>query len=95
MTARIYCPTKNAMQSGMRNATQWVLEYDSEKGCYLDPLMGWSGSCDMDSQVRLKFGSKDEAISYARRNTIAFEVTEPKPRRKKIRSYADVFAYRE
>lgn len=95
MTARIYCPTKNAMQSGMKNAHQWVLEYIAEKGKILDPLMGWTGSSDMDGQIRLKFSSKDDAVSYAKRNSIVYEVTEPKARKVKIKSYADVFAYRE
>ncbi len=95
MTARIYCPTKNAMQSGLKNTRQWVLEYISEQGKSLDPLMGWSGGSEMAGQIHLKFISKEEAISYAKRNGIAYEVTEPKTRTRKIKSYADVFAYRK
>ena len=95
MTARIYCPTKNAMQSGLRNTRKWVLEYIAETGKTLDPLMGWTGSMDMGSQIQLKFSSKDEAVSYAKRNEIGFEVIEPKPRKIRIRAYADVFAYRK
>ncbi len=93
MTARIYCPTKNAMQSGLRNTRKWILEYSADTGKILDPLMGWTGSTDMGSQIRLKFSSKDEAVSYAKRNKISFEVIEPKPRKTRIRAYADVFAY--
>ncbi|MBL4802229.1 MAG: ETC complex I subunit [Emcibacter sp.] len=94
MTARIYCPTKNAMQSGMKNAHKWILEYIAEKGQSLDPLMGWSSSSDMDGQISLRFASKAEAVSYAKRNAIAYEVTEPKVRKIKLKAYADVFAYR-
>ncbi len=94
MTARIYCPTKNAMQSGMKNTRKWVLEYIAEKGKNLDPLMGWTGSSDMDGQISLKFSSKDDAVTYAKRNGIVYEVTEPKARKVRIKSYADVFAYR-
>lgn len=94
MTARIYCPTKNAMQSGMKNTRKWILEYMAEKGKSLDPLMGWTGSSDMNEQINLKFASKDDAVSYAKRNGIAYEVTEPKARKVKIKAYADVFAYR-
>ncbi len=93
MTARIYCPTKNAMQSGMKNTRKWVLEYIAEKGKILDPLMGWSGSSDMKGQISLKFASKDDAISYARRNSIDYEVIEPKARKTNIKSYADVFSF--
>ena len=94
MTARIYCPTKNAMQSGLKNTRKWVLEYIAEKGKRLDPLMGWTGSSDMDGQINLKFVSKNEAVSYAKRNGIAYEVTEPKARKVRLKSYADVFSYR-
>lgn len=94
MTARIYCPTKNAMQSGMKNTRKWILEYLAEKGKNIDPLMGWTGSSDMNSQISLKFASRDDAISYAKQNGIAYAVTEPKARKIRIKSYADVFAYR-
>ncbi|PCI50952.1 MAG: ETC complex I subunit [Alphaproteobacteria bacterium] len=94
MTARIYCPTKNAMQSGMKNTRKWILEYIAEGGKNIDPLMGWTGSSDMDGQISLKFASKDDAVSYAKRNSIAYEVSEPKARKVRIKSYADVFSYR-
>ncbi len=94
MTARIYCPTKNAMQSGTKNSKKWILEYTAEKAKSLDPLMGWTSSSDMDGQIKLTFTSKEAAISYAKRNNIDFEVIEPKARKIKIKSYADVFAYR-
>ncbi|PCJ34867.1 MAG: ETC complex I subunit [Alphaproteobacteria bacterium] len=94
MTARIYCPTQNAMQSGTKNSKKWILEYTAKKAKTLDPLMGWTSSSDMDGQIQLKFASKEAAISYAKRNNVAFEVIEPKTRKIKIKSYADVFAYR-
>ena len=94
MTARIYCPTKNAMQSGMKNARKWILEYMPAKAKKLDPLMGWTGSSDMNRQIQLKFASKQDAVSYAKRNSVDYEVIEPKARKLKLKSYADVFAYR-
>ena len=94
MTARIYRPTKNAMQSGMKNTQKWVLEYLAAKGKTLDPLMGWTSSSDMDGQIKLTFSSKDDAVSYAKRNDIPFEVIEPKARKTRIKAYADVFAFR-
>ncbi len=54
MTARIYCPTKSAMQSGKKNTHSWVLEIVAQKGKTLDPLMGWTGSSDMESQIQNK-----------------------------------------
>ena len=41
MRARIYKPTKNAMQSGKARTKQWVLEYEQETARTVDPLMGW------------------------------------------------------
>ncbi|MCF8475350.1 MAG: ETC complex I subunit [Emcibacter sp.] len=93
MTARIYCPTKSAMQSGKKNTHSWVLEIVAEKGKTLDPLMGWTGSSDMESQIHMTFSSKDDAVSYAKRNKIEFELVEPKIRKRKIKAYADSFAY--
>ena len=38
--ARIYLPTKSAMQSGKGKTEKWVLEFVSQKSKY-NPLMGW------------------------------------------------------
>ena len=92
MAARIYQPAKNAMQSGAR-AKDWVLEYDAEERRYVDPLMGWTGSGDMKSQLKLKFTSKEDAVAYAERNKIAYQVIEPKTVRPKPKAYSDNFKY--
>src|SRR3984957_11977272 len=91
MTARIFQPARSAMQSGEAK-DNWLLEYEPEKPREIEPLMGWTSSSDMRSQVKLKFGSKDEAIAYAERNGIAYRLEEPKPEARKILSYSDNFA---
>ena len=55
--------------------------------------MGWTSSSDMKSQIKLSFGSKEEAIAYCERNGIAYRVEEPKPATgwRRIASYADNF----
>lgn len=93
MVARIYRPAKTAMQSGQARTKEWLLEYEPSAPRQVEPLMGWTSSTDMNSQVRLEFDSKEEAISYAERNGIAFRVIEPKPRRPVQKSYADNFKY--
>ena len=93
MDARIYRPTKTAMQSGRRNTRKWVLEYEPEQAKRLDPLMGWTGSGDMRGQVRLRFDTKESAIAYAESHGIAYTVDDPKPRRQKLKAYSDNFAY--
>ena len=90
MTARIYRPTRNAMQSGQAN-DKWLLEYEPEKPRQIEPLMGWTSSTDMKAQIKLRFDSKEEAIAYAQRNGIAYRVEEPKTAVRKVVSYSDNF----
>jgi len=95
MLARIYQPSRNAMQSGDAKSRQWVLEYTPEESRQVDPLMGWTGSGDMRSQVKLTFDSQDAAIAYAKKRGIAYQVSEPKKRthiRRKF-GYGDNFAH--
>ena len=73
MTARIYLPTRNAMQSGQAK-DKWLLEYEPEKPRQIEPLMGWTSSTDMKAQIKLHFDTKEEAIAYAQRNGIAYRV---------------------
>lgn len=93
MFARIYRPTKTAMQSGRAKAERWVLEFEPELARKLDPLMGWSGSSDMNQQVHLKFDTREAAIAYAKSHAIPHQVIEPKERRRNVKSYADNFAF--
>ena len=91
MTARIFRPAKTAMSSGQARAQRWVLEYEPERPKTIEPLMGYTSSDDMRSQIRLEFESKEAAIAYAERNGIAYQVFEPKERRRGAISYSDNF----
>jgi hypothetical protein len=95
MQARIYQPSKSAMTSGMGNARKWVLEYVPTEARRIDPLMGWTGSGDMNRQVRLRFETEEAAVDYAQRNGLAYTVETAKPRRANIRplGYGGNFAY--
>jgi hypothetical protein len=93
MIARIYKPAKNAMQSGRAKTAEWVLEYEPATPREVEPLMGWTSSNDMLSQVRIFFDTKEEAIAYAEKNSIPFRVFEPHPRGVVKKSYADNFKY--
>jgi hypothetical protein len=93
MRARIYLPPKSAMQSG-RSGHEWVLHYDSDTPERPDRLMGWIGGGDTQAQVRLGFPTKEEAIAYAERNGIAYDLEIPRERRVRIKAYADNFSYR-
>jgi hypothetical protein len=91
MTARIYRPTKTAMQSGKRNTRAWVLEFEPAALKRPDPLMGWAGSTDTQSQLRLSFPTLEAAIAYADKHGLAYEVLAEQPRALKLQSYADNF----
>ena len=71
MRARIFQPPKTAMQSGWARTHEWVLEFITSHGRHADPLMGWIGGGDTQTQVRLYFDTRDEAIAYAERAGIA------------------------
>jgi hypothetical protein len=45
-----------------------VLEYEPATPQEIEPLMGWTSSNDMLSQVHLSFETKEEAIDYAQKN---------------------------
>ncbi|MGO9744179.1 MAG: ETC complex I subunit [Roseiarcus sp.] len=92
MTARIYQPARNAMQSGQAK-DKWVLEFEPESPRQIEPLMGWTSSSDMKSQIKLKFDSKEEASAYAQRNGVAYRLEEPKVATRKTVSYSDNFRY--
>ena len=92
MKAKIYKPTKTAMQSGKANTDQWILEFEQQSARFIDPLMGWTGSADMGQQVRLKFNSQEEAIRFAEKHNIAYDIIAPKKMKWHIKGYADNFS---
>ena len=92
MLARIYRPSKSAMQSGLAKTLEWVLEFEPASARKTDPLMGWTSSSDMNGQVRLEFDSQEKAIAYAQAHEIPFQVIAAQVRKKIIKAYADNFS---
>ena len=88
--AKIYKPSKTAMQSGMKKFDKWMIEFVTDDPGK-NPLMGWESSSDTYSELNLEFKSKDLAVEYAKKNNIDFEVIEPKERKILKKSYADNF----
>ena len=89
--ARISEIDRKTTQSGRANAGLWVLEMERKQGQRPDPLTGWNGSGDTDTQVRIVFPTKDEAIAYAEKHKIAYHVVPATPVKLKIQAYADNF----
>ena len=94
MSARIYKPSKTAMQSGQANTKAWVLDFEPETPHRVEPLMGWTSSGDVRQQLRLRFDSKEEAIAYCEREGIAYQVFDSEPLKRRAISYADNFSFK-
>ena len=88
--AKIYKPSKTAMQSGLKKFDKWLLEFITDKPG-TNPLMGWESSSDTYSELNLEFSSKELAIDYAKKNKINYELIEPKERKIVKKSYAENF----
>ena len=92
--ARIFRPSKTAMQSGKAKTQDWVLEFEPRDARRPDPLMGWTQTSDTESsQVRLTFETKDQAMAFAEHHGIPFRLIEPEAPPKIIKAYADNFAF--
>jgi hypothetical protein len=92
-TVRIYQPAKTAMQSGRAKTHEWVLEYEPAAAQQVEPLMGWTGAGDTVNQVRMTFATKEEAIAFAEKSGLAYEVVPPRVRRVRPKSYTDNFRH--
>ena len=88
--AKIYIPTKTAMQSGKGNLQRWILEFIS-KDTGISVLMDWESSIDTLSEVNLTFSTKEQAIEYAKKKNIDYYVIEPQKRKIVKKSYAENF----
>ena len=88
--AKIYKPSKTAMQSGTKKYNKWIIEYITEKPG-INPLMGWESSSDTLSELKLEFTTKELAIEYANRNKIEYTLIDVNKRKTTKKSYADNF----
>lgn len=91
MTARIFRPAPNAMQSGRGKSKDWVLVFEPAVARTIEPLMGYTSSADTRQQVRLSFPTLEEAEAYARRNGLAYSVQPAHISTPKRTTYSDNF----
>jgi hypothetical protein len=71
--ARLYRPARSVMQSAPRTGV-WVLEFEPASKPWIDPLMGWTASSDVDQQIRLTFRTRQAALRYALRHGLNLDV---------------------
>jgi hypothetical protein len=91
MLARLYQRPKNAMQSGRARMGEWLLEVERDEPQRPDPLTGWPGSGATETQVQLKFETREAALAYAEAQGLTVEIVPLGPRRLKLQAYADNF----
>ena len=89
--ARITELERKTTQSGKANAGRWLMEFERQQPLRPDPLTGWNGSGDTNTQVRMTFDSKDAAIAYAERHGLEYHLIPAPPVRLKLQAYADNF----
>jgi hypothetical protein len=90
--ARIYRPTRGATQSGHARTKAWLLEYERTEPLQIEPLMGWTGSSETEMQVKVPFDTREEAVAFAERRGIAFEIEDrPPEEERRGLSYSDNF----
>ena len=91
MAARIFQQSRAVNQSGSANSGQWVLEFESHSRARPDPLTGWAGGTDTQTQVTISFDTLEQAQAYAEREGVAYHVVPATTRKLRIQSYADNF----
>ena len=89
--ARILEVERRTTQSGNARAGRWQLEFERSEAQRPDPLTGWNGSGDTNTQVRMGFPTKEAAIAYCDRHGLAYHVIPAPPVRLKLQAYADNF----
>jgi ETC complex I subunit-like protein len=91
MTARIYRPAPNAMQSGKGKSKDWVLVHEQAAARSIEPLMGYTSATDTRQQLKLSFDTLEAAEAYAQKNGIPYSVQPAHEATPKRVSYPDNF----
>lgn len=89
--ARISELDRRTTQSGKANSGRWLLEFERQEAQRADPLTGWNGSGDTNTQVRMTFPTKEAAIAYSDKHGLAYHLVPAPPVRMRIQAYADNF----
>ncbi len=91
MKARIYQPTKNAMQSGRGKSDGWILESDDETRRGPESLMGWTSASNTLGEIKMKFETADDAIAFAKKKGWEYTLATAQARTITPRNYVDNF----
>ena len=89
----IYKNKKSPTQSGKLHKDFWILEHINEKGYKTDLLTGWK-TTETNLKKKMKFLNEEEAVSYAKKNKLAFEILREVNKEISNKSYADNFKFK-
>ena len=89
----IYKNKKSPTQSGFKRDNYWLLADTTCSSYSKDVLTGWKGE-DLTNKVRLKFDTKKEAVYYASKHMLDYDIEEEVEKSIKEKSYADNFKYK-
>ena len=89
----IYKNKKSPTQSGKLHKDFWILEHINNKGVKTDLLTGWK-TTETNLIKKMKFSNKEEAVSYAKKNNLAFEILKEVNKETINKSYADNFKFK-
>ncbi len=89
----IYKNKKSPTQSGKLHKDYWVLEHINDKGVKIDLLTGWK-TTETNLTKKMKFLNKEEAVLYAEKNNLDFEILKEVNKEISNKSYADNFKFK-
>ena len=89
--ARISELDRRTTQSGKANNGLWLLEFERQEALRPDPLTGWNGSGDTDTQVNINFRTQEDAIAFCEKKGLQYHLIPAAPVKMKIQAYADNF----
>jgi len=78
------------MQAGFQNNKNWNIDFVNREKL-IDPLTGWTGSNDTSQQTHMEFKTKEDAVNFAKKNNMNYEIQEPHSKVVKPNSYANNF----
>ncbi len=91
MQVRILKPTKSSMQSANGN-NKWLLEFVKQPQCkFKESMQGRTSSIDMYNELKIFFPTLEQAIAFANKKALTYEVIKPKEPKTTKKSYAANF----
>lgn len=91
MQVRILKPTKSSMQSATGN-NKWLLEFVKKPHCrFKESTHGRTSSTDMSNELKIFFATLEQAVTFANKKALTYEIITPKEPKHLKKSYAANF----